>query len=133
MSNSTNVLVLLGIGIAAFIGYSYFTGKSTSSVANNIGNATGTTIGSAVTGIGSGFFSNVVNPTSPIALQQNNAIRSSFNLPLDTSQVQYYPFTPIPIQAQAQNNDIRSFFGLLPENNNVQYYPFTNIPIGRTA
>ena len=133
MSSSTNAITLIAIGIAAFIGYSYLSGKGTTVAANSLGNTAGAAIGSGITGIGSGLFSNVVNPTSDIALQQNNAIRASFNLPLDTSQVQYYPFTPIPIQAQAQNNDIRSLFGLLPENNNVQYYPFTNIPIGRTA
>ena len=133
MSSSNNVLILLGIGIAAFVGYSYLSGKGTAGAASSLGNTTGTAIGAGLTGIGSGFFSNVVNPVSPIALQQNNSIRAAFNLPPDTTTTQFYPFTPIPIQAQAQNNDIRSFFGLLPENNNVQYFPFTNIPIGRTA
>ena len=130
---ASDIAVIGAVVIGGYLVIQYFGGKSLSQAASSLGSTVGTTAASIGTGIGSGIFKNVINPTSPIAMQQNNDIRSAFNLPPDTLTTQYYPFTPIPLDPTQQNNDIRSLFGLLPENNNVQYYPFTNIPIGRTA
>ena len=129
----SDIAVLGAVAIAGYLAIQYFGGKSIASASSSLGSTLGTIPASIGTGIGSGIFKNVINPSSPVAMQQNNDIRTALQLPPDTSTTLYFPFTPIPIDPTQQNNSIRGFFGLAPENNNVQYYPFTNIPIGRTA
>lgn len=136
MSDITNVLIIGTIigglflfrnNISSFLKNSGIVGAN-QTVGGAFGTAIGQTAAEIPLGVSTGI-ANAINPTNPSTMEENNAIRSAFYLPADTSQVQYYPFTPIPIQAEAQDNAIRSFFGLNPETSTTQYYPFTNIPI----